>query len=367
MVAGTPRRARECRGREGVAVAQCLERAQRFAPLLFVALLWLLSSDSRAPSRRVFAVLPVLVLWANLHGSVVLGAFLTALYGTVLLIGDRHANALKGTALLALAPFAVLCSPYGLSLVGYYRHLLINPPFGRLVSEWTAPTPAPITALFYILAFTTVWALGRWGRKLTGFERLALLVTMASALSATRNILWFGLAAVVLLPVLLDNAGLATTAGAHPAVRRVLGLAALGGLAAALIIGSTRPDSWYDHLWPDRAAAAVAAAARAPSTRVFASDGDADWLLWREPQLRGRIAFDIRFELNSAAQIRSLHRYFNRIGPHWQAAARGYKVIVLDRKRYERVRVSLTAGGRMRQTYLDPDHAVLVRTGVPPN
>jgi hypothetical protein len=84
----------------------------------------------------------VLVLWANLHGSVVLGAFLTALYGTVLLIGDRHANALKGTALLALAPFAVLCSPYGLSLVGYYRHLLINPPFGRLVSEWTAPTPS---------------------------------------------------------------------------------------------------------------------------------------------------------------------------------------------------------------------------------
>jgi hypothetical protein len=147
----------------------------------------------------------------------------------------------------------------------------------------------------------------------------------------------------------------------------VLGLAALGGLAAAVVFGASRPVSWYDHLWPDRAAAAVSAATRAPSTRVFASDRDADWLLWRDPQLSGRIAFDIRFELNSAAQIRSLHRYFNQIGPHWQAAARGYQVIVLDRQRYERVRVSLTEGGQMRQTYLNPDHAVLVRAGVPPN
>ena len=342
-------------------------RAQSFAPLLFVSLLWLLSSDSRTPSRRVFAVLPVLVLWANLHGSVVLGAFLVALYGVLTLIGGRPRNPVKGIALLTLAPLAVVCSPYGLSLVHYYGHLLINPPFGKLVGEWRAPTPAPITALFYILAFATVWALGRWGRKLTGFERLALLVTMASALGAIRNILWFGLAALVLLPVMLDEAGLATVGRAHLAVRRVLGFAALAGLAAALVFGATRQNSWYEQLWPDRAVAAVSAATRAPSTRVFASDGDADWLLWREPQLRGRVAFDIRFELNSAAQIRSLHRYFNRIGPHWQAAARGYKVIVLDRKRYEKVRVSLVAGGQMRQTFLDPDHAVLVRSGGPPN
>ena len=55
-------------------------RAQSFAPLLFVAVLWLLIADGR-PSRRVFAVLPLLALWANLHGSVVLGATLVALYG----------------------------------------------------------------------------------------------------------------------------------------------------------------------------------------------------------------------------------------------------------------------------------------------
>ena len=42
---------------------------------------------------------------------------------------------------------------------------------------------------------------------------------------------------------------------------------------------------------------AVRAETRDPGTRVWATDGTADWLLWRIPDLRGRIAFDVRFEL----------------------------------------------------------------------
>jgi hypothetical protein len=194
-----------------------------------------------------------------------------------------------------------------------------------------------------------------------------LLVTLASALSATRNILWFGLAVLVLLPVLLDEARAPAATEAHPTVRAALGLTAVGALLAALVFAATKPSGSYDHLWPDRAVAGVAAATRDPSTRVFASDRDADWLLWRLPQLRGRVAFDIRFELNTKAQVGLLHRYFNRIGPHWQAAARGYNVIVLNRGSYEDVRLSLLADRRMRQTYLNHDHAILIRTGVPPN
>src|SRR5215470_1227626 len=49
-------------------------RAQLLAYPLFAAVLALLLADVRRPSRRVYLVLPVLVLWANVHGSVVLGA-----------------------------------------------------------------------------------------------------------------------------------------------------------------------------------------------------------------------------------------------------------------------------------------------------
>ena len=39
------------------------------------------------------------------------------------------------------------------------------------------------------------------------------------------------------------------------------------------------------------------AAARDPSLKVVSDAGYADWLVWKHPSLRGRIAFDVRFEL----------------------------------------------------------------------
>ena len=51
------------------------------------------------------------------------------------------------------------------------------------------------------------------------------------------------------------------------------------------------------------AGAAIARAAAAdPSLKVVSQEGYSDWLLWRYPALRGRIAFDIRFELLGATR-----------------------------------------------------------------
>jgi hypothetical protein len=238
---------------------------------------------------------------------------------------------------------------------------LIDPPFRGLIVEWTAPTPQAITALFYVLAFVTVWALGRWGRVLTRFEQLALLVTLASALTATRNIVWFGLTAFVLLPVLLGSGRLGAEGGVRPGVRLALALTALAGLAAALTATVAKPSHWYESGWPNAAAARAAASSTARPPRVFASDRLADWLLWREPALHGRVAFDIRFELNTAAQVQARHRFFGRTGPHWQAAARRYNVIVIDRQNDAKVLRSLKSTGRFTTSYIDRDVAVLTR------
>src|SRR5215210_1360302 len=336
-------------------------RAQSFAPLLFVLVLSLLISDGRAPSKKVFAVLPLLALWANLHGSVVLVALLVMLYGLGRLV-DRRRETVKGAVLLLLAPLMVLCSPYALDLVGYYRRLLIDPPFGQLVVEWQPPTPGPITAVFYVLAFATVWAIGRWGGRLSRFERICLLVTLVAALQATRSIIWFGLTALILVPTLLDETRVSRAKPAHPAVRTSLAVVALGGVAAALLVTAAKPAAWYEQEWPAASAQAVAAATEDRSARVFASDRRADWLLWRIPQLRGRIAFDVRFELNTGAEIKRLQRFFGRTGNDWQAAARGYDVIALDRDSHEKVRRSLLAKTAIREVYLDRHLAVLART-----
>ena len=118
-------------------------RTQSLAYPLFVAAAWLLIADARAPSRRVLLVLPILVLWANVHGSVVLGAVLTIVYGVLLAVRAARSRAgsskellLRGV-LLAVAPcLCIFASPYGLSLFHYYGSTAFNSSFARVVSEW---------------------------------------------------------------------------------------------------------------------------------------------------------------------------------------------------------------------------------------
>ena len=73
-------------------------RPQSFAFPLFAAVLWLVLDDARQPSRRVFWTLPLLVLWTNLHGSVVLGAMLVSLDGLVGMVRAATAERARARA-----------------------------------------------------------------------------------------------------------------------------------------------------------------------------------------------------------------------------------------------------------------------------
>jgi len=83
-------------------------RAQTTALPLFAGTLWLLVDASRRGVRkRSLLVLPLLVVWANLHGSVVLGAMLTVLLGIMELIRRRRLGWLPAV-LVVFAPLCVL-------------------------------------------------------------------------------------------------------------------------------------------------------------------------------------------------------------------------------------------------------------------
>ena len=112
-------------------------RAQTLAIPLFVALVWLLASDSRSPSRRVFLVLPLLVLWANIHGTVTLACALVVLRGLTIAVSRREGpRRLRATLLIALPFAALLASPYATELVGYYRTMLVSPTLRTFIGEW---------------------------------------------------------------------------------------------------------------------------------------------------------------------------------------------------------------------------------------
>ena len=93
---------------------------------------------------------------------------------------------------------------------------------------------------------------------------------------------------------------------------------------------------------------------------IWSSGTYADWLLWKEPVLRGRLAWDIRYELLTAPEMRAIVR-FNRHKPGWQRSLQGYPVLVLDRRRHgAQVRSLLAAPG---VHVLFADDAVVVLAG----
>ncbi len=301
-------------------------RTQSFAYLLFVSVVWLLIADTRSPSRRVLLVLPLLIVWANLHGSVILAAGLVALRGVFLL---RRRQRFLGSLLTFAPAVCLFASPYGLSLAGYYRATILNPSFSRIVTEWQRSTPSFMTAAFYVLAFVGMWLVGRHGGRITRFEKVALLVTAVGGMLALRNMIWFCLLAVIVLPTPLSETVAPYSAHERPRFKSAMAIAACVALIGATVAVAAQPESWYTRkAYPEAAARAVATAAEhQPSAHVFADIRYADWLLWERPRLAGRVVYDARLELLGRGRLDQLYRWTNRAS---NAALAGSQVLVLD-------------------------------------
>lgn len=303
-------------------------RTQSLALLPFVVVYALLASDARRPGRRVLLVLPLLVLWANLHGSVALGAGLAALYGLTMLC--RPVARGRGLVLVVGAPLCMLASPYGVDLVGYYRTMLVSPPLAAFVQEWKPPVIGIPTLPFFASAFllTALWA--RHQRVLTSFERWAIPVLLVGAMAAVRNAVWFELAAVVSLPRLLD-ALWPSRIVLTPQIRRLnLLLGSAATLLSVSVLGSqlAHPSAPLRDGRSPAAAAAVAAAA-GPHGIVLADDLHADWLLWEQPSLVGRVAFDVRFEFFDRRQLQEIVAVQKGLDPVWTRCGVRASVVTL--------------------------------------
>ena len=223
----------------------------------------------------------------------------------------------------------MLASPYGTKLIAYYDLMLVDAPFAPILREWQWSKPSGTTALFWFLAIVAaaILASRRCRGRLTFYELAVLAVTFVGAVQAVRGVIWFALAAAAILPVALD--GFFTRADiAAPKVNRAISLAALGGLALALVAFVARPSSWFVSSWPEQQLEAVRKATRDPNTRLWATDGTANWLLWRIPDLRGRVAFDVRFELYDQATLDRIVQYGRRDGD-WKTILDGYDLVVV--------------------------------------
>lgn len=335
---------------------------------LFVVLLDLLAVDARRMTKRVYLVIPVLVLWANLHGSAVLAAALIALRGATLAWERRKCLRERRQwvcpVVLLLAPVCLFATPYGIDTLTYYRSTIFNSALAHNISEWQPLASAPLLFVPAVVgAAMSVWVLRRTWSQLPIWRPLALGLLAASALLAQRNAIWFGLAVLVLVaPAIKTTRALSSTRS------RSLVNAALAGGASLLALGATalvlsRPDPAFQTGFSNGALEAVRTATTTDSSmRVFADAYIADWLLWRAPELVGRIAYDDHLELLTPKQFDQLDRLRWVTGRDWSRVVQGYRLVVLTRGTESKAIQALSGEAGAAVLYQDSRDVVILRS-----
>jgi hypothetical protein len=312
-------------------------RAQIFAIPLFVMLLWLCLDDAgeTGPRWRLLLVLPLLALWANLHGSVLIAVALAGAYFAYRAASMARRGAWRpagGYALLGLGALAmVIATPYGAGVLTYYRDMFGNHALGLADIEWDPP--AFPTFGFFQFAVPLLSACAATGLMLRRRRRPpwvligALAITALAAAFAMRNVLWLGIVAAAL--VAETSSTWLPTRETSPRFLAGLAVGALGLLALGVVPLLTATSASFRSHAPLTALAAVASYAAAhPCARVLADNESSSALLWLHPAMASRVEYDSELESYGAPALARWVAFRSADGPSWLAAARGYQLLI---------------------------------------
>jgi hypothetical protein len=201
-------------------------RPQLFGLALFSVVLLLLALRATRP-RSVWFIPLVVLLWANVHGSFVLGPLAVGLAWLADLRAGRAPRfELLAVALLSAA--AACVTPFGPSVWRYAVGLTADPSITGRISEWQRTLPTDIVGLsFYVSVVAVALLVVRRRGSVTWPTVVWLLAFAAIGIYAVRGIAWWALAAVP--PVAL------LAAAAPPAAPERLGTRAMQRANAAIV------------------------------------------------------------------------------------------------------------------------------------
>jgi hypothetical protein len=211
----------------------------------FAVTAWLVARRRTHP-QGIWIVIPITVLWANLHGSFFLAPMLLGLAW----VEDRWVRGRGGRTLLLAGLGSLLATtvtPYGYRVWFYATDLATNPVIRRTITEWQPPSIGVYTGAAFFLSVVAVAALliARVRRPVPWGSLLSLVVFLAIALAAIRGVFWWAMAAPIVLAGVLEDQP-APTERRDPA--RALNAAIVGLLAVAVIASVIR---WVPYTGPD--------------------------------------------------------------------------------------------------------------------
>lgn len=249
-------------------------------PLLALVLLALESGPSRS-----WLVIPIAVIWDNLHASGLIVPAVVFIYGVGRVVTERRREALFSTLLLAAGTaLASAATPFGFAYLAFAAAWSINPATS-LVSEWQPISVATLPIFIAPLLVVGILVAGECrGARLSWSQRLLSLALFGSALMHVRNIPLFcitvGPWAALALSVILPRE-------AAPAARMSRSDRGLIGLAAASTIFLAFAGARMSNSYPDNVSPAVAElVARHRETRVVCEDSSWCSRFAGTPQIR---------------------------------------------------------------------------------
>ena len=161
-------------------------RVQLFSLPLFALLVMLLRAEARSPSRRVWLIVPLVALWSNLHGAVLIGLVVLSAY---LLCERLRRERWTAVGMLAAAWGALFVTPALARTGDYYLRVLHSEPAASGFGLW-APLSLhnALDAVFVVVALPLLWS--AWRARPKSWELVCLVLLAVSAVHVGRNSVW---------------------------------------------------------------------------------------------------------------------------------------------------------------------------------
>jgi hypothetical protein len=164
-------------------------RAQVWSLPLFVLMVALLRQESQRPSRRIWLVVPLVIVWGNLHGAVLVGV---AVAGAYLLLDRIRQEPLTSICVGAVMVGALWVTPAGLRSHLYYIGVLGNEAARRGEGLW-APIDLGSTFGWLMLVSSVALLFGALRHRIPLWEYAVVAGLLVMTFQAARNGIWLAM------------------------------------------------------------------------------------------------------------------------------------------------------------------------------
>lgn len=162
-------------------------RGQMLSLLPYALLVLLLRAETGRPTKRIWLAVPLVAVWGNLHGGVLVGV---ALIGCYLMLSRLRATPLTAVLVGIATLLSVWANPALVRTGHYYLGVLSNEAARRGTELWAKPNLGSTFDLLMVLAGLVLGAAALFKGRLRIWELCAALGMAAATITSARHGMW---------------------------------------------------------------------------------------------------------------------------------------------------------------------------------